>query len=167
MATLSFTTRTGEISVLVFPKVLSECSYMLQLDGAVMLKCTISLRDDEDAELILKQAVPLIPNGKYVPRSIKNTENTANAISVPRANTSKEKQAQVPKKLYLKIDSIGSRLHSRAEAIVDIFGGETEVVYFSEAEKRYYKRSGSGLALNEFTLGELTELLGKSNVVLK
>lgn len=162
MSTLSFTTKTGEISVLVFAKILGEYSYMLQLDSALVLKCTVSLRDDEDAELILKQAVPLIPNGKYVLRKKPREQDEARAIqSRDRACST------APRKLYLKIDSIGSKLHSRAEALVEIFPGETEVVYFSEKDKRYYRRNGDGCSLDDFIIGEFRELLGEKCVVLK
>jgi len=66
--------------------------------------------------------------------------------------------------LYIKLPSEESPLFAKLKAILAMFPGDTSVVvYFADTKRR----RGSRCALDERMLGELKNLLGTENVVVK
>ncbi len=54
----------GSIECLVFPRVYERVSRLIQMDAAVTLKGTLSLREDEAPKLLVDNIFPLEPEGK-------------------------------------------------------------------------------------------------------
>ena len=54
----------------------------------------------------------------------------------------------------------------RALAIVSIFEGPVQVIFYDESRKKYAS-SGLGITASPFVISELKELLGAEAVVLK
>ena len=55
----------------------------------------------------------------------------------------------------------------RADALIDIFSGQTRVVVYESGTGKYASMSNKGVTADEFVIGELNEVLGGDNVVLK
>ena len=73
---------------------------------------------------------------------------------------------QKPKKLYLRVPARESREFLKAVNLIDIFEGNTQVVFYTMDEKGYFSYSRLIMA-SEFVLSELCQLLGRENVILK
>ena len=55
----------------------------------------------------------------------------------------------------------------RVSAFLSIFSGTVPVVIFDSSKSKAVAMKGSGAAVNAFTVGELKEILGEENVVIK
>lgn len=53
----------GNVEVIVFPKVFEKCSTFLQVDGLIVLKGRISIREDEQPKVLCESLEPLIKLG--------------------------------------------------------------------------------------------------------
>ena len=142
----------GVIEVLVFPKVYERVSAQLQTDEAVVMTGKLSIREDEEAKLLLERVAPLRgvdnarPEPAYAPRRQSNP---------------------VQRKLYLKLspDQRSEVLRILAETpgripvvLVEIDGeGKKKAV---QAPNQYWVDEG-------YDFGALANLIGADSVVLK
>ena len=69
-------------------------------------------------------------------------------------------------KLYLRVPDTSCLEYLKAKNIVDIFEGSVRVIFYSRETSSYIDYP-SGLALTEYILSELKEILGEDNVVPK
>ncbi len=156
--TMSFVTvedSSASIEIIVFPKVLSEYSYLLTKDNPIGIYGKITAKDDDDPKIIMSECVRLSENGKES-ELFKNQKKPKPTSQTPKAI-----------KLYLKIPSMESEEFSRINAFIDIFKGNIPVVLYCEDTKKACGLSGGGVTLNEFTVCELRDILGEENVVIK
>ncbi len=149
MAFITISDITSFCEVVIFPKVFDECEFILEPDTPLLLKCEISLKDDE-LKLLAKSIVkaPFDHELKDTPK--------------PQKEDLKDY-----KTLYLRVDSMYSPLFNRARAIVEIFEGECEVVVYSLEDKKSFRMQGFKTDITKTVIGELKALLGEENVVLK
>ncbi|MBQ7161039.1 MAG: hypothetical protein IJR90_04970, partial [Clostridia bacterium] len=71
------------------------------------------------------------------------------------------------RKLYVRVPSRDSAEWKRADAVISIFSGQTAVVVYENDTKKYCSLSNKGVTADDFVLGELREILGDGNVILK
>jgi hypothetical protein len=64
------------------------------------------------------------------------------------------------------VPDLRCREYLEAKNIVDIFDGTVKVIFYSR-ETSSYSDYTSGISLSEYVLGELRQLLGEENVVVK
>ena len=70
-------------------------------------------------------------------------------------------------KLYLRIDNLNSELYEKAVRVIDIFEGNTPVVfYLTETEKSLVAPRNMWVSLNDVMLKELKFQLGEDNVAV-
>ncbi len=160
MAFVKIEDRYGEIEVLVFPKVFSECQQYMRLDSAVYIEGAMSVREDEQPKVLANIFRALTDNSRY--KKASDTEKKINSNS--SVNTADKRIAY--KKLYLRVPNLESREYLKAKNIVDIFEGNVDVIFYNVDKKQYSQYNGR-IALSAFVLNELTELLGAENVVPK
>ncbi|MBE6685623.1 MAG: DNA polymerase III subunit alpha [Ruminococcaceae bacterium] len=144
---------TGEIEMIVFNYAYDKYRALFTIDTPVYATGRISQKEEEYAKLVLQKISHLADiSVKDEPSDAKNTENKVNITE---------------KTLYLRIPSLESPLYKRALALIEIFAGETNVVFYDMSQKRYLKISTRSVAPTDFVIKELSELLGSENVVLK
>ena len=140
MAFLKVEDAFGSIEVLVFPKILSQFSSILQEENIVMLDAKVSIREDEEPKLLLEKAVPLDmvnPEPKKQILYIKFTERTNESL-----NLYKEKAA--------------------------LYKGNTPVcLYFEKSGERLMAPKDMQINPTKEAINALIECFGDKNVVLK
>ena len=88
------------------------------------------------------------------------TQAAPSASSTPNA----------PSKVYLRVDSTtdDDRLFKKAQNLCFIFcDGTAEVIFYDKSTSEYKRMTGVRLCATPFVIGELRELLGGDNVVVK
>ena len=174
MAFITLEDKTGEIELVVFPKILENCAHILMKDTAVCLRGEISAEEDK-APKILVSAVNLIADGlpeeaparrSYpVRQSTPHYEKKASSVQAPKPEAPAA-QPQKPAKLYLKVPDKNGEIFSKVMSLLSIFEGSTPVIIYNEKEKKYEKYS-VGADIRPNMLAYLKTLLGESSVVLK
>lgn len=150
---------TGTIEALVFPKVLERVSTELTPDTAVVLSGRLSIREDDDAKLLLDTVEPLMTNAEYA-QALKD------GMLSPQAAPKKQDAVLPGSTLYLRLPSDSAIQVIRP--VLSRYHGEVSVVLYIEntgvklrAPKELY------VAATKAMMDELIEMLGHKNVVLK
>lgn len=168
---------TGSLELLFFHEIMQRYLPILREDNALGVTGTLSLREDESPKLIVS-AVQLLPeddprSNPPDPESRMAAEAVAEAVA--KAETeAKAKAKAAPQKsggipvLYLRLPTVDERnpLCRRVNAVLSIFEGPVRAVLYSE-ETKTYTPSPLSAAPTPFVLGELRELLGEANVILR
>ncbi len=148
----------GSIEAIIFPAVLSEYTHFLMPESAVAVQGRLSVREDEEPKLLASKIIRLAKNGE--------SPVCFEEVRMQKTLPEKPKQAGTPK-LYLKISAMDDPVFKKLQAFISIFRGSTQVVVYDASTSKASHLTGGGIALNEFTVTELAELLGKDNVVIK
>ena len=140
MAFVTIEDSYGSIEMIVFPKTLSEYSAYLKEGDMVLVKGTLSLREDEEPKIILNSVMPLSD-------ALSQTEDRV---------------------LYIRLDTNSEDTLQRVKTALMPFSGQIEVrLYFMDTKKvarvpehLYFDGSQNGIEalVNEF---------GESNVAFK
>jgi DNA polymerase-3 subunit alpha len=161
MAFITVEDRYGEIECLVFPNKYTQYRHLLTLDTAVYVQGSISQKEDEAPKILVNQITELIENSKFK-REEKNQRPTESA-ELHVSGVQENKRIQ---KIYLRVDDLGCTKYLKAKNIVDIFDGQTAVIFFDRSTSKYLTYQ-SGLDATEYVLSELRTILGEENVVLR
>ena len=149
--------RYGACEVIVFPNVLEQCGSALYVGAVVDITGTLSLREDEDPKVIAEKITPLPPADQLKLSS----ENVASQMTAPITPNREQR-------LYLKVRSMESNEYLKAKNILEIFRGNTKVIfYLSDSKTQVMAPSTLWASLNPTMLGELQYQLGEENVRLK
>ncbi len=132
----------GEIEIIVFPKQYLKFSDILSVGKVISIKGTVSIKDEEPKKIIMESGEIILNNDSYV---IKN-------------NT---------KRLYLKVDTVKSKIVSDIIELLKEFKGDTEVVFYDSSDKKYVKSNDIKIDTDENVISALKMLLGENNVILK
>ena len=150
---------TGTIEALVFPKVLERVSTELTPDTAVILSGRLSIREDDDAKLLLDTVEPLMTNAEYA-QAVKD------GMLSPQAAPRKQDAILPGSTLYLRLPSDSAI--KVVSPVLSRYHGEVSVVLYIEntgiklrAPKELF------VAPTKAMMDELIEMLGHRNVVLK
>lgn len=158
MAFVTVEDRYGSCEVIVFPNVLEQCGSALYVGAVVEIDGTLSMKEDEEPRVIAEKITALPP---------------ANQLKYDRpadltTSAQKKDQPRREHKLYLKVPSLESREYLKAKNILEIFRGNTQVVfYLSESKAQMLAPQALWTSINDTMLGELRYQLGEENVRLK
>ena len=168
MAFITLEGSDGTMEALVFPSVLSEYGHILTADTAVCISGRISVRDDEEPKILMSGGIRLSKNGEA---PILPAEQSAPRRSPASAQTQFKANAQRVQpetlRLYLRVPSMDSPELRRATAFISIFKGQVPVTVYDAETKKASSMTGCGVRVDEFTVGELKEILGDGSVVVK
>lgn len=145
---------TGGLTVLVFPRVLTQYAKVLMPEQMIYLTAKVSLREDEEPSLVCEKAVPLLEAG--------SAKEQAAAAASPAA----KKGAKRPG-LYLRLSSRADAKMPRTERLLGVFEGHTPVYMYFEGEKQLVlapKRLWCDVC--DVLVEELKEHLGEKNVAV-
>ena len=148
--------KTGVIEIIVFPALYNRAAELLIKDSLVTVSGEINSRENETPKIVADDVHRL--------GDVKRPASQPPQVSIA---PDKRGAAAPGHKLYLRVDSLASPGWSRAEALINIFGGDTAVVVYDASSKKYSALSNKGVSADAFVLGELKEVLGAGNVVLK
>ncbi len=150
---------TGTIEALVFPKVLERVSTELTPDTAVILSGRLSIREDDDAKLLLDTVEPLMTNAEYA-QAVKD------GVLSPQA-TQKKQDALLPgSTLYLRLPS-DSAIQVIRPVLARYHGEVGVVLYLENTGVKLRAPKELCVAPTKAMMDELVEMLGHKNVVLK
>lgn len=138
---------SAEIEVVVFPSLYSDSGYMLIKDSAVAVWGTVSVKDD-DVSVLAKKIVSLKENG---------------ANKTPDGSSLLKKESI----LYLKVDDVETPTYRNARILLERYPGNTEVVFYSNKRRKYYREEGLSCSPEKDLISSLGIFLGKDGVVLK
>lgn len=105
MAFITVEDMYGSVEVLVFPKILTQYSHMLQEENVVILEGRLSLREDEEPKLLCERAALL--------------------------DTAQEP----PKTVFIKIPEKNNNAVRELKKTADVFGGNVSVCFYVESTK--------------------------------
>ena len=181
MAFVNLDDGTGEIELVCFPKKLAEWGHLLQYDAAVIVKGTISARDDEDIKILANQVTPMTANDHFTtkkPESLLDgnimIQPLPNAPEpLPPADQSAELQNPVqparPKnpRIFMRVDSKDCENSRRIRAFCRIFPGTVPVLLYYKDTGTYEKEIIPCTYLSDFTIRELQEIAGEKDFVFR
>lgn len=145
MAFVTFEDRTGDLEVLVFPKILMANTQLIREGNILLLDGKLNLREEEEAKVICESVFP-VPSGNNPP------------------DTPTRKQRR--RGLFLRFKEPDSPEQKRAETILSIFEGTVPLYFYYEDKKKYIQQPASLFVdVNAPMLQELKRILGEENVV--
>ena len=133
---------TGSMELMAFQKALDSGGAYIKDNAALVVRGRISVRDEKDPQLMVESIRP---------------------ISDLNAMGAKEPPAK-DRKLWVKVKSADDPILEKIRLILTMFPGNQQMILYCEKEK---KRIGASCLIHEALVDELTERLGKENVVVK
>jgi DNA polymerase-3 subunit alpha len=170
MAFITIEDKTGEIELIVFPKIFADNSHILMKDTAICLRGEISAEEGKAPKIIVS-ALSLVSEGLPEEVTERRRTNTAPLPTTPPPTERERVPSYVPKapqenKLYLKVPDKTGDIFEKVMNVIMIFEGKTPVIIYNEKERKYEKYGG-GVDIRPNMLAYLCELLGENGVVLK
>ena len=148
MAYVTVEDDTASIEMLAFSNVLSQYGSYLKENQPVVVTGRLSIRDEKEPQIVVNRARPI--------------SDYADGSAVQQQEM--PKTAQLNGTLYLRLPSQEGKLFPKVKAILNMFPGENQtVLYFADTKLRLGKRC----QLAQSMIGELKNVLGEGNVVLK
>lgn len=165
MAFVTLEDSAGDVELVVFPKIFERYSMLLTKDKAVYADGEISLKEEEAAKILVRSIGVLNENP---PKGNDNTVSHDKSQNVSSPSTNVLEDVSECSKIYLRVKSFESVTFKRALTLCEIFSeqGRAEIFFYGEEEKRYMKTDIKFFA-DAFTIKELREICGESNVVIK
>ena len=147
MAYVTVEDDTAGIEMLAFSNVLNQYGGYLKENSAVVITGRLSIRDEKEPQIVINRARPI--------------SDYADGMAEPEPPRPQPPQSGM---LYLKISSENDPVYRKVRAILNMFPGENGVVlYFADTKVR----RGTRCCFRDSMLGELKNILGEANVVLK
>lgn len=141
MAFLTLEDIYGSVECIVFPKVLSDYSPILQEDNLVAVTARLSIREDEEPKLLMQSVLPI-------------EDALASHIE--------------PKRLYIRLETRNDETLKQAEEALSPYKGDMEVRLFfkdtkllTRAPRRLYFNGTQG------AIDDLKSIFGEENVKVK
>lgn len=153
----------GSIEVIVFPQLLQKYNDVLNEDGIVVIKGTLSIKEEEEAKLIAREIKDISDYSEF----------DENNYRRPNGNFVQFKKAIHSKKIYLKIDSLKNT--ELTDTITDIayrHPGHDEIYLFPEDEndsgnKKAYKITDVGTSADDKLIYSLGKIMPSENIKIK
>ena len=178
MAFLTLEDKSGELEIVAFPKILDRYGDFLVCDSVVEVVGTVSQKEDEKPKILI-QALRSIPEDSEKSRTIDppiSVAPAAQASSSVRANAYQKEERNPPhdvtaqnraRKLYVKVPSMEGEPFKRAEALLGIFDGADEVIFYNVENGKYIKANYLSVSITDFLLDQLRKILGDNSVAVK
>ena len=153
MAFLTVEDKYGEIEVIVFAKQYAAYSSLLFQDNAVFIEGNLSVEEDR-LSVMLSTAAPLVSNTDY-------------SLRLKEKNKTVEQEAEKPKRIYIKVDSLSDNRISLIYRLAALNRGSTQIVLFDNRTGKYSVMKDVSINPRDNVFSRLYELFGKENTVYK
>ena len=147
MAYVGLEDDTGAMELLVFARALAECGPYLKEGSALLVEGRLSVRDEKAPQLMCDRARPL---------------GEADGAAPPPAAS--QAPASVGSKVYIKIPGAGDPRMRKTKLVLNMFPGSQQIIFYCADTQ---KRLGAAGQLHPALVGELKEIFGAENVVVK
>lgn len=176
MAFFTIEDRMAEIECIAFARQYSEAAHLIHTDSGVFVSGTVSIREDEPPKILVNRIEGLVENARFrADKAVEQQEEQRD--SAPRVTpdgetatgrTAKPSSESVPspKRLFLRVPNEKSTAFCKALNLTELFDGSFPAYFFFADDKRY-ETTPHGIALSDYVLTQLRELLGGENVILK
>jgi DNA polymerase-3 subunit alpha len=155
MAFVTVEDKSGSIETIVFPKILADYGNYLYEGSVVELAGTVNIREGEEPKLLINKITPAPPKDKLPVVKAENRDYNSNK-EFPQ------------KKLYLKVKSRTGESFNKVKKLLEIFSGNTMVIFYVEEEKKQYKAPKQlWVNVSDVLIDDLKRILGDSCVVYK
>lgn len=158
MAFVRIADTSGEIELIIFPKLLKDLAAKLRLDQVILAKGRL-----DNSSRLGSGAIKLIAEEikEISPETASNYKPTGRKVTI---NSDKAKT-----KLYIRVlDSDNHHQLTALKSKLDIHGGDTEVIIVTgPSDKKQAIRLPQAIAINEQSLRDLAAIFGSTNVVVK
>ena len=141
MAFVLIEDKTAEIEAVVFAKQYERFADLLLPETPVVIRGTISVKDEERANILLNDCRPLLSDEHFA-----------------------EEKKQ---KVYLRVPSVNSPQAAQALSLLGNPETGAEVVFYDLSTKQYVKAVDRRAAVTDLLLQKLKALLGSENVAVK
>ena len=167
MAFVTVEDRYASAELIVFPKILSQCSSSLYIGSVIEVIGTLNFKEDEEPRIICEKVTALPPAESlrdYVLQ--KQRENNSKLFTEHKKEEKIEPQKE--KKLYLRLPKLECEKYNKLKNLLELFKGDTKVVlYLTDTNKKLLAPQSLWVKLNDTLIEELIYQLGEDNVVLK
>lgn len=181
MAFITVEDRFGELEVIIFPKVYTLYREAIGIEHAVAATGSLSVREDEAPKLLADTLTELKTNGETVTAVYDNivlkrieasnqaqtAKDTARSERNLKPEIAYEIKPAAHSRLVLRVPSMESAEAKKAVNLIEIFSGSIQVLFYDSRKAAYQKIANNGADGSESLLKELTELLGRENVVIQ
>ena len=155
MAFVTVEDMTGSMEIIVFPKVLEECSDRISASAVITVSGTLSVEEEKEPK-VLANEVSGAPDQTAHPAS---ESGSAEKTAVQNKNKHPG--------LFLRFSSRKDARIEKARIITSIFDGSFPLYFYYMDEKHYELQKPSQFVLpNDTMLAELKRILGEDNVAL-
>ena len=162
MAFVMVEDRYASAELIVFPKVLSECSHALYIGSVVEVIGKLSFKEDEEPRVIVDKITALPPAQNLRSYVLQKKEEKSVVKNDVVKHESKEK------KLYLRLENLECFEYKKVKNLLELFSGHTKVVlYLRDGGKKLLAPRSLWVKENKTLISELCRVLGEDNVALK
>ena len=167
MAFISLEDRYSAVECIVFPKVYQRYHQLIYQDSPLYIEGRVQLRDGETPRVIVSTMTALVENGKFsgevASRPVRDaTEKHAEQKASAPLKASESKSPR----LFLRVPDVESFEYKKCLNLIEIFEGVIPVTFYYSS-KAEYQTCRTGIALSDFVLNELKDIIGESNVVFR
>lgn len=161
MAFATVEDRYGSLEVVIFSNVYEKYGMYLNDGNAVIIRGSLNFKENEEPKILCDTIDKARTN-----EACKNIRLNQ-SVSDRAHNNSTTGKPQITA-LYIKIDDLNTDQYYRAKRVLDIFEGNTPVIFYLANSKRQVKAPASmWVSLNDVMIKELKYQLGENNVVAK
>lgn len=158
MAFVNIEDRYGSMEAVVFPNVYEKFSVFLNDGNVIVARGSLNFKENEEPKLICDSLEKARTNDECS----NNMTNSENSIQNKKSTDKK------PSALYLRIDDLNTELFFKAKRVLEIFEGNTPVIfYLTNSSKMMKAPSSLWVTLNDVMIKELKYQLGDKNVATK
>ena len=144
MAYVTLEDDTGDMELLVFSRTLAECGPFLKEGMALLVEGKLSVRDEKAPQLMCDRARPLTDQAGVEITPVQGEGGSG--------------------KLFVKIPSAEDPRVRKMGLVLNMFPGNQQVIlYCADTQKRL----GTNAQIHPALVGELREMFGAENVVVK
>ncbi|MCH5296282.1 MAG: DNA polymerase III subunit alpha [Ruminococcus sp.] len=168
MAFATVEDRYGSLEIVVFPNVYEKYGMFLNEGNAVIIRGSLNFKENEEAKILCDSVDKARTNDECKNMELVNQSlsgGVQNNTTYNRQNNSNKTHFTA---LYIKIDDLNTDQYNRAKRVLDIFEGNTPVIFYLSNSKRQVKAPSSmWVSLNDVMIKELRNQLGEGNVIAK
>ncbi len=164
MAFLKIEERFGEMELVIFPKILEKYSYFITPDMPIAALGELSVSEEAEPKLLVSKIEVLKANftGEAIPMAITRYIKQEAAVQ-----SAVQSMVQKPKTLYLKVENMSCPAFRRVCSLLEIFEGQTPVIFYDVSTKKYIKAVGRSTEILPNMMRLLQQILGADAVVYK
>lgn len=170
MCFLTLEDMAGQYEVIVFPRVLTESSAVLQEGNVVIIAGRLSMREDEEPKLIAEAVAGLQPDTVVLPAELRRFGNGQNSHMPARISDKAVAPAKKKRSphLWIRFSGLeGTEEHKRLLAVLSYFNGSTPVViYWARDKKTTRLQQNFWVELDNDILKVLAQRYGPDNLAL-